>query len=158
MLQRWRAGWLVLFVLLLLIFRNIIRLKVKISRNFEESEFNVDKSTPEYIRANVRSLVEGLLQPLRNFIGKPVIIGAGYRNAIQNKAAGGVTDSQHLTGQAADIKVRGLNPLKLAEIIKDNFGFDVLIYYSPGSHKGYPNGGVHVSWVRGANRKIFKMK
>lgn len=148
---------LLLFGLPLVLFRNT-KSRVQISKNFSEWEFNVDAFTPESIKANVRDLVFGLLQPLRDRIGKAIIVGAGYRNMEQNRKAGGVPDSQHLTGQAADIKVIGVKPPELAKLIRENFKFDVLILYSPGSHRGYPNGGVHVSFVRGFNRNIYREK
>jgi zinc D-Ala-D-Ala carboxypeptidase len=160
MLARSWHGLLLLFALLFLLIRSMTRQRTmtQISKNFAEWEFNIDKSTPANVRTNVYNLVLGLLQPLRDRMGKPVLVGAGYRNHEQNKAAGGVSDSQHLTGQAADIKVRGVSPVELAKVIRENFKFDVLILYSPGSHKGYPKGGVHVSFVRGFNRNIFLTK
>ena len=35
----------------------------------------------------------------------PIIIGSGYRSPASNKAVGGVANSQHMTGEAADIHI-----------------------------------------------------
>lgn len=52
---------------------------------------------------NLRALVENVLDPLRLRYGKPIKVNSGFRNAAVNKAVGGVGNSQHLRGEAADI-------------------------------------------------------
>ena len=44
-----------------------------------------------------------LLEPARQVVG-PIIINSGYRNPRVNALVGGVKNSQHLLGQAADIR------------------------------------------------------
>ena len=44
-----------------------------------------------------------LLEPARQVVG-PIIINSGFRNAQVNRQVGGVSGSQHLLGQAADIR------------------------------------------------------
>lgn len=46
-----------------------------------------------------------ILQPLRDFIGCPLICNSAFRSAEVNKAVGGVSSSQHLSGCAADIRI-----------------------------------------------------
>lgn len=46
-----------------------------------------------------------LLEPARQLVG-PIIINSGYRNPRVNSLVGGVKSSQHLLGQAADIRPR----------------------------------------------------
>lgn len=46
-----------------------------------------------------------ILQPLRDFIGCPLICNSAFRSAEVNKAVGGVSNSQHLSGCAADIRL-----------------------------------------------------
>ena len=46
-----------------------------------------------------------LLEPARQVVG-PIIINSGYRNPRVNALVGGVKNSQHLLGQAADIRPR----------------------------------------------------
>ena len=44
-----------------------------------------------------------LLEPARQEVG-PIIINSGFRNSRVNRLVGGVKNSQHLLGQAADIR------------------------------------------------------
>ena len=44
-----------------------------------------------------------ILEPARQMVG-PIIINSGYRNPRVNTLVGGVKNSQHLLGQAADIR------------------------------------------------------
>ena len=46
-----------------------------------------------------------LLEPARQLVG-PIIVNSGYRNEDVNRHVGGVPNSQHLLGQAADIRPR----------------------------------------------------
>jgi len=50
----------------------------------------------------------------------PIIINSGFRSAAVNKAVGGATTSNHLTGCAADIRVAGIEQLvRYATILLD---------------------------------------
>lgn len=55
--------------------------------------------------ANLKNLCTQVLEPLRRHIDKPIVISSGYRCPVLNRAVGGVANSQHLTGQAADITI-----------------------------------------------------
>lgn len=52
---------------------------------------------------NIVFLVDNLLDPLRERLGKPVVVTSGYRPERLNKAVGGSKTSNHLYGCAADI-------------------------------------------------------
>lgn len=56
-----------------------------------------------------------LLQQIRDHFKAPVIINSGYRSPSHNAAVGGVKNSQHILGTAADIVVRGVSPLEVAQ-------------------------------------------
>ena len=45
-----------------------------------------------------------LLEPARTVTGCPIIVNSGFRNAAYNARVGGASRSQHLVGQAADIR------------------------------------------------------
>jgi Peptidase M15. len=60
-------------------------------------------STAEVLE-NLRALCTEVLEPLRRRVGR-VIVTSGYRCKELNKAVGGVWNSQHLKGEAADIFV-----------------------------------------------------
>lgn len=83
-----------------------------ISENFSYYEFEVtdckelvykNKITSSDVRDSLKELVETVLQPLRDAWGKPLHINSGYRCPELNKAAGGVSTSQHTKGEAADV-------------------------------------------------------
>lgn len=48
-----------------------------------------------------------MLQRIRDTLGHPVIVTSAYRAPAVNRAVGGVTSSDHVKGQAADILVPG---------------------------------------------------
>lgn len=62
-------------------------------------------SRPEHqhIIENLRALCVNVLEQLRTFAGCPIHINSGYRCPALNKAVGGVSNSKHIAGQAADI-------------------------------------------------------
>ena len=53
---------------------------------------------------NLHMLAEKILQPLRNAWQRPIIVTSGYRCPALNRALRGSKNSQHLMGQAADIR------------------------------------------------------
>ncbi|MBR0282126.1 MAG: DUF882 domain-containing protein [Oscillibacter sp.] len=56
-----------------------------------------------------------VLQRIRDHFGKSVRINSGYRTRYYNAKVGGVTNSQHLKGTAADIVVSGVTPSAVAD-------------------------------------------
>jgi len=95
-----------------------------------------------------------VLEPLRVAMGMPIRISSGYRCEALNKAVGGVYNSQHLKGQAADICIDGdmTKGRKIFNYIRDNLPFDQLIW----EHNKAGIYWIHVSFVFpdfGKNRK-----
>lgn len=83
----------------------------KVSTNFRVKEFAcTDGSDPIFIDSDLVTI----LQKIRTHFGKAVTITSAYRTPGKNKAVGGTTYSQHLYGKAADIKVSGVSPKKVA--------------------------------------------
>ena len=81
---------------------------VRLSPHFKLSEFLNLKKYPENIPTMqvVANLTYGshlLLEPAREIVG-PIIINSGFRSEVINRKVGGVRNSQHLIGQAADIR------------------------------------------------------
>lgn len=64
----------------------------------------IDNTPTQEIKANLEALVDSILDPLREAYGKPIIVTSGYRCQRLNKAVGGAASSQHVSGQAADIR------------------------------------------------------
>ena len=117
-----------------------------ISENFSFKEFEASDTAKKYgicnvitdwrVRDNVMSLVENVLQPLRDAWGKPIHINSGYRCPALNKAVGGVPTSQHVRGQAADCGVE--DSLALARLLLDlGLEFDQAIVYPTFVHISY---------------------
>ena len=69
----------------------------------------LDPSNPidKEIIENLRNLCEQVLEPLRQFFNVPIVIGSGYRCPKLNShpEVKGATSSQHMTGEAADIRI-----------------------------------------------------
>lgn len=53
---------------------------------------------------SLTALIEKVLDPLREAYGKPIIVTSGYRCQRLNAAVGGSASSQHVKGEAADIR------------------------------------------------------
>lgn len=107
----------------------------------------IDNTPDQTITDNLTKLIEAVLDPLREWYGKPIIVNSGYRCEALNKAIGGAKSSQHMLGEAADITVGSKEENeKLFDYIKDNLEFDQLINESDFSW-------VHVSYREGRLRK-----
>lgn len=63
----------------------------------------IDNTMPAEARRAVERLVEAVLDPLREEFAMPIYVNSGYRSAALNAAVGGVANSQHRRGEAADI-------------------------------------------------------
>lgn len=123
-------------------------------RELTESETatrkGIDNTPTAEVKANLTALVANVLDPLREVYGKPIVVSSGYRCARLNRAVGGVAKSQHLTGQAADIRSVSRSPAENKKIfdliVKKKLPFDQLI-----DEYGYK--WVHVSFCDGKNRR-----
>lgn len=106
---------------------------------------------PASARENIEALVEAVLDPAREKFGKPITVNSGYRCPRHNAAVGGVPNSQHMRGEAADVSAGSAQASReVGKIIEQLGKFDQLIYYPTF---------VHVSWKRiGKNRNqiIYK--
>lgn len=67
---------------------------------------------------NLRMLCEKILQPLRDAWGQPIVVSSGYRCKALNRKVGGVWNSDHLYGCAADIKTVGDRPEENKRLFK----------------------------------------
>ena len=93
--------------------------------NFSISElcktsYKID-NTPDLKAAdNLLLLIIRVLQPLRDKLGKPIVITSGYRCPKLNSLVGGVANSQHTTGQAVDFIVNGMDVHTLFEFVRNS--------------------------------------
>lgn len=101
---------------------------------------------------NLCALVTTILQPLRDAMQEPIKIGSGYRIPALNAAVGGVVNSQHTKGQAADLCIDGdmVKGRRWFTWIKCHCIYDQLIW----EHNAKGNYWVHVSYRSdGLNRQ-----
>ena len=114
----------------------------RLSPHFKLREFLLPDKYPQNIPSmqDVANMTYGchfLLEPARKEVG-PIIINSGFRNEAINRKVGGVTNSQHLFGQAADIRP------------KDPAQFQRLVNYLKSSQYTDQlltgNGWLHISW------------
>ena len=115
----------------------------KLSKHFTLAEFVNANKYPDNkpTMQHVANIVYGcllLLEPARLLVG-PILINSGFRNPRVNALVGGVKNSQHLLGQAADIRPK--DPTKfqlLVDFLKSHELTDQLLT-GPGW--------LHVSWA-----------
>ena len=98
---------------------------------------------------NLSVLAQNILDPIRAFHWKRVIhVNSGYRSKQVNDFIKGAQNSQHMTGQAADITAgsKDLNKQLFEVIVKSGLKFDQLI-----DEKGYQ--WIHISYNHQGNRQ-----
>ena len=133
----------------------------RISKNFTLDELTAS-ATAKQMRiinapgvdevCNLCALVHNVLQPLRDAMGESIKIGSGYRCPQLNKAVGGVSNSQHMKGEAADLCIDGdlKKGRKWMTWIMEHCDFDQLIW----EHNSKGTYWVHVSFrADGKNRR-----
>ena len=115
---------------------------VRLSPHFLLGEFLYLAKYPENIPTlqDVANMTYGchlLLEPARQAVG-PIIINSGFRSETVNRRVGGVHNSQHLIGQAADIRPRDPAQFqRLVAFLKSCALTDQLLT---------GNGWLHISW------------
>lgn len=130
-------------------------------KHFNVSEFfrsstaakNGIKNEPSFdekaaIVRNINLLVDNVLDPIRDIAHTPILITSGYRCPQVNRLVGGVDNSQHMSGCAADFHVQGFTPSMMYQLflcVFNTLEFDQLIYYR---NKNI----IHVSYVDNCNR------
>lgn len=135
---------------------------IQLTRHFMLSEFTksptatakkIDNTPSLEIVSNLQALCREVLEPLREWIGEPVTISSGYRSPKLNAAVGGVSNSQHMKGEAADIHLPSIETgRKYLEFILDNCRFDQVIW----EHDASGHYWIHVSFTQnGKNRQHY---
>ena len=134
---------------------------IQISKNFTWEELTASATaTAKGIKnnpgqtdiVNLCGLVHNVLQPLRTAMGHAIKIGSGYRSLKLNQAVGGVSNSQHMRGEAADLCIDGdiQKGKRWFDWIKAHCDYDQLIW----EHNAKGSYWVHVSYrCDGRNRR-----
>lgn len=100
----------------------------ELTRSSKAKQLGVENTPNIEEEERLINLVHRVLDPLREWYGKPINVNSGFRNEVVNKAVGGARYSQHRKGEAADISVYSKQGNKeLFNYIKDNLPFDQLI-------------------------------
>lgn len=82
---------------------------------------------PGYIeRANLAYLAVHVLEPAREKLGLPIIVTSGYRCPQLNARVGGVPNSYHLRGCAADLQCADMK--RLFKILAANPYVDMVLF------------------------------
>ncbi len=115
---------------------------VRLSSHFKLSEFLNLRKYPEntptmQVVANLTYGCHQLLEPARLIAG-PIIINSGFRCEAVNRKVGGVSGSQHLIGQAADIRPK--DPLQFPALV------DFLKKWEYTDQLLTGSGWLHISW------------
>ena len=92
---------------------------MQLTKNFHIDEFESKDGAemPEDVFENIGELAENL-QVIRNYVKAPIKVNSGYRSPSHNEAVGGVSDSQHVKGNAADIVIEKVVSKQLFDIIE----------------------------------------
>ena len=137
---------------------------MKLSENFSLHEFTKSQTATRHNIKNVpndkqifnlRNLCVNVLQPVRDYFLKPMIISSGFRSVELNIKIGSTIKSQHIQGMAADVEVLDVGNLELSNYIHNNLKYAQLIleFHNPEDlHSGW----VHVSYNAENNRHEYK--
>lgn len=99
---------------------------MQISKNFSLQELTVSQTASRRglsnqpnaaAQANLKRLCDEVLQPLRDYLKRSIIITSGYRSDAVNRAVGGSTTSAHSFGLAADLYVPGMTIMQVIHTI-----------------------------------------
>ena len=116
---------------------------IQLSQHFQLTEFLNLKKYPDNLPTvqvlfNLKYGCQYLLEPARREVGS-IIINSGFRNPRVNTLVGGVKNSQHLWGQAADIRPKDPQQFqRLVDFLRASPYTDQLLT---------GNGWLHISWT-----------
>lgn len=115
----------------------------------------IDNTPPPNVKVKLTTLINRVLDPVRERWGRPIQVNSGFRCPILNKAVGGVANSQHVKGEAADITAGSKQANKeLFELIitmkDEGFIFDQLI-----DEKGFQ--WIHISYSDNNRRQVLHL-
>ena len=108
---------------------------MRLSKDFTLEEFTrsitavnhgIDNMPSAVHIANMRNLARNILQPARDELGMPIYVSSGYRCEALNAMIGGAFNSQHKSGEAADLQCA--DNARLFNYIRFNHLFDQLIW------------------------------
>ena len=85
----------------------------ELTKSETAARHKIDNTPTKAIINNLQYGVDMVLDPLRRLYGQPIRINSGYRSPKLNKLVGGVPNSWHQVGNAADIHISSANEAKI---------------------------------------------
>ena len=120
----------------------------ELTKSATAARLGIDNTPNATEKANLKAVVDNILDPLREKWGAPIVVSSGFRCKRLNEKVGGSKTSQHCLGQAVDIRTVSDKPSDnhklLHLIIEMGLPFDQLISEYV-DDKGRPDW-VHVSF------------
>lgn len=114
----------------------------ELTKSSTAKRLKIDNTPNAEILKNLQYGVDKVLDPLRRIIQKPIIITSGYRCEKLNKAVGGVSNSWHQQGNAADIHIADEeNAREIYEILKTLPSVDTILFEHSSNSQW-----IHVQW------------
>ena len=99
------------------------------TRSSTAKRLKIDNTPSEEVVRNIQYGVQMVLEPLRRILQTPIIITSGYRCAALNKAVGGVANSWHTKGNAADLRIKDEEEAKaIFKILKTLPSVDTVLF------------------------------
>ena len=126
---------------------------MQLTRNFKLSEFDCKSGCemPDSVLMEVKKLANQL-QIIRDFIQQPIYINSGYRCKEHNAKIGGVKNSKHILGQAADMRVDNVSPEDLYEAIENLIKFNHIFEGGLGVYQTFVHYDIKLTRSRWDNR------
>ena len=85
----------------------------ELTRSETAARHKINNTPPADIIKNLQYGVDMVLDPLRKLYGKPIKINSDFRCVQLNKLVGGVPNSWHQVGNAADIRISSAEEAKI---------------------------------------------
>lgn len=125
---------------------------MQLTRNFKLSEFDCKSGCemPKSVLIEVKKLANQL-QIIRDFIQQPIYINSAYRCEEYNREIGGVLDSQHILGKAADIRVDNVDSVDLYEAIENLIKFNHIFEGGLGLYQTFVHYDIRLTYARWDN-------
>lgn len=102
----------------------------KMTKSETAEKYGIDNSPSTEDKQRISNTVLCIILPLYYVIGNHFFISSGYRSDALNKVVGGVSNSQHKTGEAVDIVFENdMVMSEAASFIAKAINFDQLILY-----------------------------
>lgn len=99
------------------------------TRSTTAKRLKIDNTPDDVIIRNIQYGVQMVLDPLRRILQAPIIITSGYRCAKLNIAVGGVANSWHTKGNAADLRIKDKEEAKaIFQILKTLPSVDTVLF------------------------------